>query len=117
MWWNNGMDWGSMGGGGWVVMMVVMLAFWALVVGGVVALFRTGRSTVVKGVSDSVTTTPGPSAEDVLDGRFAPGRSTSRSTTPAARSCSPPSATDQTDRDHCGRPQRTVPDPRRKPPS
>jgi len=37
MWWNNGMDWGGMGGGGWVVMTVLMLAFWALVVGGVVA--------------------------------------------------------------------------------
>lgn len=72
MWWNNGMDWGAMGGSGWVVMTVVMLAFWALVVGGLVALFRNGRPDVTKGVSDSGAT-PGPSAEDVLDGRFARG--------------------------------------------
>lgn len=72
MWWNNGMDWGAMGGGGWVVMTVVMLAFWALVVGGVVALFRSGRPTVSKGVSGSATT-PERSAENVLDERFARG--------------------------------------------
>ena len=68
MWWNNGMNWGGMGGGGWVVMAVLMLAFWALVVGGVVALFRNRRPTG----SDS-RTTPGPSAENVLDERFARG--------------------------------------------
>ena len=71
MWWNNGMEWGAMGGGGWVVMMVLMLAFWALVVAGVVALFRTGRpavSNVSNGVSDAAAT-PGPSAEDVLGSR------------------------------------------------
>lgn len=68
MWWNNGMDWGAMGGGGWVLMTVLMLAFWALVVGGVVALFRSGRST------DSRSgTTPERSAESVLDERFARG--------------------------------------------
>ena len=72
MWWNNGMDWGAMGGGGWVVMTVLMLAFWALVVGGVVALFRSGQPAVTKGLSDAVTT-PGPSAEEVLDGRLARG--------------------------------------------
>ncbi|MDQ2754981.1 MAG: SHOCT domain-containing protein [Actinomycetota bacterium] len=66
------MDWGSRGGGGWVVMTVVMLAFWALVVGGIVALFRNGQPAVSKGVLDSGAT-PGPSAEDVLDGRFARG--------------------------------------------
>ena len=43
MWWNNGMDWGGMGGGGWVIMTVLMLAFWALVVGGLVVLFRNRR--------------------------------------------------------------------------
>ncbi len=68
MWWNNGMDWGGMGGGGWVVMAVLMLAFWALVVGGVVVLFRNRRPAG----SDSGTT-PGRSAENVLDERFARG--------------------------------------------
>ena len=68
MWWNNGMDWGGMGGGGWVVMAVLMLAFWALVVGGLVALFRNRRPAG----SDSGTT-PGRSAENVLDERFARG--------------------------------------------
>lgn len=68
MWWNNGMDWGGMGGGGWVIMTVLMLAFWALVVGGVVALFRNRRPAG----SDSGTT-PGRSAENVLDERFARG--------------------------------------------
>ena len=68
MWWNNGMDWGGMGGGGWVVMTVLMLAFWALVVGGLVVLFRNRRPAG----SDS-RPTPGPSAENVLDERFARG--------------------------------------------
>lgn len=68
MWWNHGMEWGAMGGGGWVVMIVLMLAFWALVVAGVVALFRNRRPSG----SDSGTT-PGPSAEHVLDERFARG--------------------------------------------
>lgn len=68
MWWNNGMDWGGMGGGGWVVMTVLMLAFWALVVGGVVALFRNRRP-----AGPDSGTTPGRSAENVLDERFARG--------------------------------------------
>lgn len=38
MWWNNGMGWG-----GWVVMTLTMLAFWSLVVFGVVAIFRGDR--------------------------------------------------------------------------
>ena len=68
MWWNNGMGWGGMGGGGWVVMTLLMLAFWALVVFGVVALFRNGRPT-----SSGPGTTQEPSAEKVLDERFARG--------------------------------------------
>lgn len=40
MGWYNGMGWG-----GWIVMSLVMLAFWALVVFAVVAVFRgVGRS-------------------------------------------------------------------------
>lgn len=74
MWWNNGMGWGGMGWGGmttggWVVMTVVMVAVVALVVVGVVALLRRGRTTVV---SDS-RVTPAPTAESVLDERFARG--------------------------------------------
>ena len=68
MWWNNGTGWGSMGGGGWVVMTVLMLAFWALVVGGVVALFRSGRPT-----DSGSAMTAERSAENVLDERFARG--------------------------------------------
>ncbi len=68
MWWNNGTGWSGMGGGGWVVMTVVMAAFLALVVVGVVVLGRNGRPSV----SDSGTT-PGSSAQKVLDERFARG--------------------------------------------
>ncbi len=38
------MMWGLMGGGGWIVMSVVIVIFWAVVVFGIAALFRTGRS-------------------------------------------------------------------------
>ena len=68
MWWNNGMDWGGMGGGGWVIMTILMLAFWALVVGGLVVLFRNRRP----GGPDSGTTS-GRSAQNLLDERFARG--------------------------------------------
>ncbi len=67
MWWNNGMGWDGVGAGGWVVMTVLMLAFWGLVVFGVVALFR-GRPT-----DSNSATTPEPNPEKVLDGRFARG--------------------------------------------
>lgn len=69
MWWNNGGGWGGMGGGGWMVMTVVMVVFLALVVSGVVALLRRGPT---NDVSDSGRTPP-PSAEKVLDERFARG--------------------------------------------
>ncbi|WP_254666379.1 SHOCT domain-containing protein [Humibacillus sp. DSM 29435] len=49
-------------------MTVLMLAFWALVVGGVVALFRNRRP-----AGPDSGTTPGRSAENVLDERFARG--------------------------------------------
>ncbi|MEO3939036.1 SHOCT domain-containing protein [Dermatophilaceae bacterium Soc4.6] len=52
-------------------MTLLMIAFWALVVGGVFALFRNGRQVTSKGESDSGPT--GPSAENVLDDRFARG--------------------------------------------
>ena len=68
MWWNNGMGWGGMGAGGWVVMTLLMLAFWALVVFGVVALYRSGRP-----AGPGSGTTQEPSAEKVLDERFARG--------------------------------------------
>lgn len=35
MWWDNGMGWG-----GWIVMTLVMVIFWALVIFGIVAIFR-----------------------------------------------------------------------------
>ena len=38
-WYHDGMGWG-----GWIVMTVAMVAFWALVVFAVLALFRTQRS-------------------------------------------------------------------------
>lgn len=37
MMWSNGMGWG-----GWLVMALTMTGFWALVVVGIMALFRTG---------------------------------------------------------------------------
>lgn len=38
MWWHNGMGWG-----GWIIMTLTMVAFWSLVVIGVVAIFRDDR--------------------------------------------------------------------------
>ena len=35
MWWNDGMGWG-----GWILMGLAMVAFWSLVVIGLIALFR-----------------------------------------------------------------------------
>lgn len=62
MWWNDGMGWG-----GWVVMALTMLAFWSLVVFGVVAIFRGDREN---------RTTQVPRERDplqILDERFARG--------------------------------------------
>lgn len=62
MWWNDGMGWG-----GWVVMTLTMLAFWSLVVFGVVAIFRGDRES---------RTTQVPRERDplqILDERFARG--------------------------------------------
>ena len=38
MWWNDGMGWG-----GWIGMTLLMVAFWSLVVFGVIAIFRGDR--------------------------------------------------------------------------
>ena len=38
MWWHNGMGWG-----GWIVMTLTMMAFWSLVVFGIIAIFRGDR--------------------------------------------------------------------------
>lgn len=60
-WYQNGDGWG-----GWIVMTLAMLAFWALVVFAVLALFRTPRS------SES-TTTDLRDAMQILDERFSRG--------------------------------------------
>ena len=60
-WYDDGLGWG-----GWVVMSLSMIAFWALVVFAVVAIFRAGRE---DGSS-------GPARRDpleILDERFARG--------------------------------------------
>lgn len=62
-WYNGGMGWG-----GWILMSLMMLAFWALVVFGVVAIFR--------GLSKSngpVERTPGRDPLEILGERFARG--------------------------------------------
>lgn len=68
MWWNSGMGYG-MGWAGWLLMAVVMIAFWALVVVGIFALFRTMRADRGQRYHHS-------SARDalqILDERFARG--------------------------------------------
>ena len=63
MMWSNGMGWG-----GWLLMSVTTVAFWALVVFGIVALFR--------GTRDSGPRSPRrdeDSAQHILDERFARG--------------------------------------------
>lgn len=62
MWWNDGMGWG-----GWVGMTLIMVAFWALVVVGVIAIFRGDRESG---------SNPLPQDQDalkILDQRFARG--------------------------------------------
>lgn len=44
MWWNDlGAGWGW---GGWLLALFAMLAFWGVVIAGVMALFRTTRPTM-----------------------------------------------------------------------
>ena len=62
MWWHNGMGWG-----GWIVMTLTMVAFWSLVVFGVIAIFRSDRD------NRSNQASPGLDPMQILDERFARG--------------------------------------------
>ncbi|GAA4400292.1 SHOCT domain-containing protein [Ornithinibacter aureus] len=62
MTWGNGMGWG-----GWLLMTLTTVAFWAVVVFGIVALFRgSGGSGPRDGIRDR-------DARKILDERFARG--------------------------------------------
>ena len=63
MWWNNGLGWG-----GWIVMILTMLAFWSLVVIGVIAIFRGDRD-----ARPPLQQSRGRDPLHVLDDRFARG--------------------------------------------
>jgi putative membrane protein len=63
MYWNDGLGWG-----GWILMTLVMLAFWALVIFGIVAVFR-GLS----GNGQSATPRQDRDPQRILDERFARG--------------------------------------------
>ena len=63
MMWSNGMGWG-----GWLLMSVTTVAFWALVVFGVVALFRGTRDSGSQSQHHHEE-----SAQHILDERFARG--------------------------------------------
>jgi putative membrane protein len=63
MMWSNGMGWG-----GWLLMSVTTVAFWAVVVFGIVALFRGTRDSGPRpGRRDE------DSADHILEERFARG--------------------------------------------
>ena len=62
MWSHNGMGWG-----GWIVMTLTMVAFWSLVVFGVIAIFRGDR----EARSDPIPRERDPM--QILDERFARG--------------------------------------------
>ena len=63
MWWNDGVGWG-----GWILMTLLMVAFWGLVIFGIVAIFRglrdEGRTTAQRHERNP---------EQILDERFARG--------------------------------------------
>lgn len=59
-WYHDGTGWG-----GWLVMTIAMVAFWALVIIAVVALFR--------GSTNGRDSTSGHDPMDILDQRFARG--------------------------------------------
>jgi putative membrane protein len=61
-WFHDGMGWD-----GWLVMTLVMVAFWGLVVWGVVAIFRGTRDT------DAATGAGRRDPMEILDERFARG--------------------------------------------
>jgi putative membrane protein len=63
MMWGNGMGWG-----GWLLMILTTVGFWALVVFGIVALFRG-----VGGGAGPRTGAGAASAHQILDERFARG--------------------------------------------
>ena len=63
MMWTNGMGWG-----GWLLMSLTTVGFWALVVFGVVALFRGTRD-----ADRSAGRRPERDADRILDERFARG--------------------------------------------
>ena len=69
--WDNDMGWGmwgnGMGWGGWLLMTLTMVAFWAVVVFGIVALFRGTGEAVPRGGSHQR------DALQILDERFARG--------------------------------------------
>ncbi|GAC1399635.1 MAG: hypothetical protein NVSMB60_12070 [Mycobacterium sp.] len=69
MWWNDGMG-HAMGWGGWMLMTVVMVVFWALVIVGIVALFRTATATSQRPGREK---TDDRTAREILDVRFAGG--------------------------------------------
>ena len=62
MWWSDGLGWG-----GWIVMTLSMVAFWSLVVFGVIALFRGSPE------DRSVRPPRERDAQQILDERFARG--------------------------------------------
>lgn len=62
MMWGNGMGWG-----GWLLMSLTTVGFWALVVFGIVALFRGTRDAGTRDRS------PERGAHQLLDERFARG--------------------------------------------
>lgn len=61
MMWSNGMGWVD-----WLLMILTMVALWALVTFGILALFR--------GTSDPGVVQPGHDPDRVLDEEFARGR-------------------------------------------
>ena len=61
-WWNNGMGWG-----GWLLMSLTMVAFWALVIVVVLAIFRSDRD------SQPLRSPGRRDPEQLLDERFARG--------------------------------------------
>jgi putative membrane protein len=63
MWWNDGLGWG-----GWLAMTLIMVAFWALVIVAIIAVFRGLTST-----GQSPTSRQDRDPQQILDERFARG--------------------------------------------
>ncbi|MDF2093657.1 SHOCT domain-containing protein [Knoellia sp. 3-2P3] len=68
MMWNNGMGWG-----GWLLMSVTTVAFWAVVVFGIVALFRGTRDGGSRDGGSRSGQRDEDSAQRILEERFARG--------------------------------------------